>query len=43
MKHGMGEFTWASGGNYKGEYCNDFKEGFGEMTWADGSVYSGTW
>lgn len=43
MKHGKGEFTWASGGNYKGDYIDDVKEGFGEMTWADGSVYSGTW
>lgn len=43
MKQGYGEFKWATGGTYKGEYKNDVKAGFGEMTWVDGSVYKGTW
>jgi hypothetical protein len=37
MKHGQGEFKWASGGYYKGGYIHDLKSGYGEMTWADGS------
>ena len=43
MKHGMGEFRWASGGHYKGQYQHDIKCGFGEMHWADGSMYRGQW
>lgn len=43
MKHGAGEFTWASGGHYKGGYQYDLKSGYGEMTWADGSQYKGYW
>lgn len=41
MKHGFGEFRWASGGYYKGHYQNDVKDGYGEMYWADGSIYRG--
>lgn len=43
MKHGLGEFKWASGGYYRGNYQNDVKTGYGEMYWADGSVYKGCW
>lgn len=43
MKHGFGEFRWASGGHYKGFYVKDQKAGFGEMIWADGSQYKGQW
>ena len=43
MKHGMGEFRWASGGYYKGTYEYDVKKGYGEMYWADGSIYRGHW
>lgn len=43
MKHGMGEFRWASGGYYKGRYEFDVKMGYGEMYWADGSIYRGQW
>ena len=43
MKHGQGEFRWASGGYYKGNYDNDVKKGYGEMYWADGSIYRGLW
>ena len=41
MKHGQGEFRWASGGYYIGGYFNDIKNGYGEMNWADGSIYRG--
>lgn len=43
MKHGYGEFKWATGGHYKGMYEHDIKSGYGEMTWADGSIYLGLW
>ena len=43
MKHGQGEFRWASGGYYKGNYQLDIKTGYGEMYWADGSIYRGSW
>lgn len=43
MKHGHGEFRWASGGYYKGSYEYDAKKGYGEMYWADGSIYRGQW
>lgn len=43
MKHGLGEFRWASGGFYRGGYHNDIKTGYGEMYWADGSIYRGQW
>ena len=43
MKHGLGEFRWASGGYYKGSYEYDVKKGYGEMYWADGSIYRGHW
>lgn len=43
IKHGYGEFKWATGGHYRGQYVNDVKVGFGTMTWADGSVFKGTW
>jgi len=43
MKHGYGEFRWATGGHYRGEYVNDVKVGFGTMTWVDGSVFKGAW
>ena len=43
MKHGFGEFRWASGGYYKGNYKFDIKQGYGEMYWGDGSIYRGQW
>ena len=43
MKHGSGEFRWASGGHYIGQYREDIKQGYGEMYWADGSIYRGMW
>jgi hypothetical protein len=43
LKHGTGQFWWASGGHYVGGYCQDLKSGYGVMTWADGSQYWGYW
>ena len=43
LKHGVGEYRWASGNFYKGEYKFDKRDGYGEMTWADGSSFEGNW
>lgn len=42
-KSGYGEFRWASGNVYKGEYKDDMREGHGVMAWVDGSKYIGEW
>ncbi len=38
---GKGEFQWASGLSYTGEFKGDRREGFGKLTWPDGSSYEG--
>ena len=38
---GKGEFKWASGLSYSGEYKGEVREGFGKLTWPDGSSYEG--
>lgn len=43
MKHGYGEYKWATGNFYKGHYYKDKRHGFGEMYWNDGSIYKGEW
>jgi 1-phosphatidylinositol-4-phosphate 5-kinase len=43
LKHGLGEYRWASGNFYKGEYKFDKRDGYGQMTWADGSSFEGNW
>jgi len=43
MKHGQGQFNWASGNYYVGGYYMDRRHGYGEMFWADGSYYKGDW
>ena len=43
MKHGYGEYKWATGNYYKGMYRYDKRHGFGEMLWNDGSLYKGDW
>lgn len=42
-KNGYGEFKWASGTVYKGNYKDDERDGHGEMSWVDGSKYIGEW
>lgn len=39
--HGTGEFRWADGRVYRGEYVNDKKHGKGVYTWPDGRMYQG--
>jgi 1-phosphatidylinositol-4-phosphate 5-kinase len=43
LKHGLGEYRWASGNLYKGEYKFDKRDGYGQMKWADGSSFEGNW
>jgi len=43
LKHGQGEYKWASGNVYRGGYRFDKRHGYGEMFWVDGSVYKGYW
>jgi len=40
---GYGEFKWADGRVYKGEYVADKKHGKGVFKWADGRMYDGEW
>ena len=40
---GFGQYTWADGRRYKGEYKDDKKHGYGEYIWADGREYCGYW
>ena len=35
LKHGSGEYVWASGNKYSGNYKEDEREGHGEMIWTD--------
>ena len=41
--HGKGEFSWADGKIYIGDYKDDKKEGFGIFRWPDGRQYEGQW
>ena len=43
LKHGFGEYKWATGNFYKGQYQFDKRHGYGEMFWVDGSEYKGDW
>ena len=38
---GVGEYTWADGVKYDGEFCNSTIEGRGIYQWPDGSSYDG--
>ena len=41
--HGYGEFKWADGRVYKGDYKEDLKDGWGVFEWPDGRKYEGNW
>lgn len=40
---GQGEYSWADGRKYKGEFKMDQKDGHGTLKWPDGRVYVGQW
>lgn len=42
-KHGQGEYRWASGNSYIGNFIDDKREGQGIMKWIDGTMYKGNW
>ena len=37
--HGMGEFCWADGKIFIGNYVDNKKDGFGILKWPDGKNY----
>ena len=39
--HGTGEFVWADGRRYKGEFAVGQMEGNGVYSWKDGRSYEG--
>lgn len=41
--NGEGEYTFASGGKYKGHFKDNLFEGEGEYIFPDGAIYSGHW
>ena len=41
--HGYGEFSWANGKKFTGNYEFDLKAGKGRFEWPDGKVYDGMW
>ena len=40
---GKGDFSWADGRKYSGEYVDDKKQGYGVFQWPDGRRYEGYW
>ena len=43
LKEGKGEYVWADGSNYNGEWRESKINGFGQYIWNDGRKYYGTW
>jgi len=39
--HGTGEFVWADGRKYKGQFHLGMMEGSGNYEWRDGRMYQG--
>ena len=42
-KHGYGEYTWADGRKYKGEWVNSKRHGKGKIISVDGTEREGIW
>lgn len=40
---GEGEFLFADGRKYKGQYQNNVKHGYGIFEWPNGKKYEGHW
>ena len=40
-KHGRGQYIWADGSSYEGEFKNDVVEGYGTLRDKSGGVYTG--
>lgn len=41
--HGKGEYHWADGKVYIGNYYNDQRHGEGEFSWPNGERFIGKW
>ena len=41
--HGIGEFTWADGTIYDGDWVDGKRHGHGQFNWVDGTIYIGEW
>jgi hypothetical protein len=41
MRHGEGEFKWANGQIYEGDFNNDVRSGEGVYHWPSGDKYVG--
>lgn len=41
LLHGKGDFLWADGTKYKGEFRENEITGTGRYDWTDGSYYEG--
>ena len=42
-RHGIGTFTWTTGGVFKGDWVDDKRQGFGIYTHGNGKKYEGGW
>lgn len=40
---GEGQYIWADGCMYIGNYISDKKQGFGKFIWPNGKRYEGEW
>lgn len=41
QKHGTGDYRWANGQRYRGQYSNDRRNGQGRLEFSDGDAYEG--
>lgn len=43
QQHRTGEYVFATGDRYEGEFANNVFDGEGSYTWVDGANYAGGW
>ena len=41
--HGMGEYAWANGDKFVGQWINGKRVGQGKYVWENGAIYEGDW
>jgi hypothetical protein len=42
-RHGVGEYRYADGSKYAGEWFKGYRQGYGQLTSKDGTTYCGEW
>ena len=42
-RHGVGEYRYADGSKYAGEWFKGFRQGYGQLTSEDSTTYTGEW